>query len=118
MSGNLDNMEKISTEQSPGAIVAILGQRLKLARLNANMSQEGLATKAGVSRPTIVSAENGRVQLESFVAIIQALNAIDQLDLMFAEPEISPLQLVKMQGKRRARASKKSVTIEPQKGTW
>lgn len=111
-------MEKISSEQSPSAIVATLGQRLKLARLNANLSQAELAAKAGLSRPTIVNAENGRVQLENFVAIVQALNLIDQLDLMLAEPEVSPLQLVKMQGKRRVRASKKSAATEHQKGTW
>ena len=39
------------------AILAELGQRLKQARLNKNLTQEDVAKKVGVARRTVVEAE-------------------------------------------------------------
>lgn len=96
---NIENM-------SPSALAEELGSRLKQARLNANMTQTDLATKAGLSRKIIINAEKGKAQLENIVAILIALKMVEQLNLFIPKQEISPLQLVKMKGKERQRASR------------
>lgn len=90
---------------SPQAIAEQLGERLKLARLNANLTQTEVAERSGVSRKVVIAAEKGKVQLESLVAIMLVLDLAGQLDTFLPRQAISPLQLAKLQGKQRQRAS-------------
>ncbi len=92
-------------EQSPAAIAEDLGNRLKLARLNCNLTQSELAQIIGVTRKTVLNAEKGKASLDIFVAILQAMDLLNQLDQFLARPNISPIQLVKLQGKQRQRAT-------------
>ncbi|ELX8378014.1 helix-turn-helix transcriptional regulator [Providencia vermicola] len=87
------------------ALAEQLGERLKQARLNQNLTQSEVAEFAGVARKTVINAEKGKAQLDIFIAIMQALNLTDQLDLFLPRQPISPLQLAKLQGKKRQRAS-------------
>lgn len=91
-------------DSSATAIAETLGQRLKQARLNHDRTQQELAEHIGVSRKTIVNAEKGKAQLEVFVAIMAALGLTQQLDLFLPEQPVSPIQLAKLQGKKRQRA--------------
>ena len=95
----------VSYFKSPSAIAEMLGDRLKLARLNADLTQKEIAERAGLSRKVVLNAEKGKAQLETFVAIMIALNLEEQLDLFLPPPIISPIQLAKLQGKQRQRAS-------------
>ena len=96
------------TQTMPAAAVAEeLGERLKHARLNADLSQARLAELAGVSRKVVLNAEKGRVQLEAFVALMLALNLTEHLDKFLPQPTLSPLQLAKLAAKQRQRASRK-----------
>ncbi len=99
-------MAVITTNSSPSAVVAELGERLKQARLNANKTQAELAEQAGLSRKAVLNAEKGKTQLETLVAIMIALKLTQQLNSFLPPVEISPLQLAKLQGKKRQRASK------------
>ncbi|MBR2512792.1 MAG: helix-turn-helix transcriptional regulator [Halomonas sp.] len=92
-------------DKAPAAIAEELGTRLKHARLNSDMTQTEVAERAGVSRKIVLNAEKGRVQLEALIAIMQALDLTSQLDRFLPPPAISPLQLSKLQGKQRQRAS-------------
>jgi putative transcriptional regulator len=89
-----------------GAILEILGNRIKQIRLNKNITQQQLANTAGVDRTTIYELENnGRsVSLKTFVQIMRALDKLNDLTPFLAEPEFSPSQIVKMKGKKRQRA--------------
>lgn len=103
---------------SPASAVAEeLGSRLKQARLNKNLTQQEIADKLGVARKTIVLAEQGHTRFETFVAIMQALQLTDHLDVFLPKQEISPIQLAKMQGKKRRRASGQSSDDE-ETPTW
>lgn len=94
------------TNTMPAAAVAEeLGERLKHARLNADLTQVQLAELAGVSRKLVLNAEKGKVQLEAFVALMLALNLAEPLDKFLPSQTISPLQLAKLQAKQRQRAS-------------
>ncbi len=91
---------------SAAALAAELGERLKQARLNRDLTQTELAAAVGVTRKTIINAEKGKATLEIFVAILQALEFTQQLELFLPRQQISPLQLAKLQGKQRQRASR------------
>lgn len=91
--------------KSPAALTEELGERLRQARLNGDLTQAEVAERAGVSRKIVLNAEKGKAQLESFVAIMLALNLTEQLDLFLPKPQVSPVQLIKLQGKKRQRAS-------------
>lgn len=95
----------ISSIKTPSAIAEELGERLKQARLNQNLTQLEVAGMAGVTRNSVINAEKGKVQLEVFVAILAALDLVTQLDLFLPKQLISPIQLAKLQGKQRQRAS-------------
>ena len=90
---------------SPLALSELLGERLKLARLNQDLTQTQIAERAGVTRKAVIQAEKGKAPLEVFVALLQALNLVAQLDQFLPPQTLSPLQLAKLQGKRRQRAS-------------
>ncbi|MBL4826462.1 MAG: helix-turn-helix domain-containing protein [Spongiibacteraceae bacterium] len=86
-----------------------LGERLKQARLNSDISQNTVADLAGVSRKVVINAEKGKGQLEAFVAIMMALKLTEQLNTFLPKQEISPIQLSKLQGKQRQRASAQKI---------
>ena len=90
---------------SSGAICKEIGQRLKRARLNANRTQKEVADRAGLSVTAVQSVERGDARLESVVLVLIALDMVEQIRNFVPEQEISPLQLVKLQGKKRQRAS-------------
>lgn len=87
------------------ALTEEIGDRLKQARLNRDLTQSEVATLAGIARKTVLNAEKGKVQLEILVAILIALDLTEQLDIFLPKQDISPLQLAKLQGKKRQRAS-------------
>ena len=93
---------------SASAVAEELGERLKRARLNRDLTQADLAKQAGVSRKLLMNAEKGKTTLEVFIAIMSALGLLDQLDAFLPKQNLSPLQLAKRQGKRRQRASGKT----------
>ena len=104
--------------RTPAAIAEELGERLKQARLNTDMTQTAVADLAGVSRKVIINAEKGKVQLASLVAIMMALKLTDNIDSFLPKQEISPIQLAKLQGKKRRRASGKKINRNEKPPAW
>jgi len=92
-------------DKSPAAIASEIGERLKQARLNIDSTQSELADRAGVSRKTVMNAEKGKAQLESLIAIMIGLDLSDNLDAFLPRQGISPIQLARLQSKKRQRAS-------------
>jgi putative transcriptional regulator len=87
------------------AIAGELGDRIKTARLNANLTQKALANKAGLSLKAVTNGEKGKSTLESMIAILIALDLTEQLNSFIPKQEISPVQLIELQGKERKRAT-------------
>lgn len=92
----------------PISIAEALGDRLKRARLNKNLTQNEVAQLAWISRRTVLNEEKGDVRLADLIAILQALDLVDHLNLFLPEPPLSPIQLLKLRGKLRKRASGKT----------
>ena len=92
---------------SDSAILAELGQRVQRQRLNRNVAQADLATKAGVSRRALQNLENGGAcTLGLLIRILRALHRLDAFEAFLPEPGLSPVQLVKLRGHKRLRASR------------
>jgi putative transcriptional regulator len=100
---------------SSTAICKEIGQRLKRARLNANRTQKKVADRAGLSVTAVQSVERGEALLETVVSVLMALDMIEQIKNFVPEQEISPLQLVKLHGKKRQRASGSSEQVSSKK---
>jgi len=91
---------------SDKAILREFGKRVRQRRLAKNLSQERLAKMAGVNRMTIVNLEKGKAAtLLTFVQVLNALGSLDGLENLLPEPGLSPLQVAKMKGRERRRAS-------------
>lgn len=91
---------------SDRAIVREIGRRLKKHRLRRNLTQRRLADRAGVSRPTISDLERGKpFEVLTLIRVLRALRSLEAIDAFLPDPGISPLQLAKMRGKERQRAS-------------
>ncbi|WP_354623255.1 helix-turn-helix transcriptional regulator [Psychromonas sp. MME2] len=105
-------------DMTAGALAEELGERLKQARLNRDLTQSEVAVLAGIARKTVMNAEKGKVQLDIMIAILMALDLADQLDLFLPQQEISPLQLAKLQGKKRQRASGQRSNKDEEPSEW
>lgn len=87
------------------AIAMELGTRLQRQRLNRNVSQEQLASEIGVSKPTIIQLEKGQGKLITLIAAMRALGMLDQVNAIVPDVAASPIQMAKMRGQVRQRAS-------------
>ncbi|MBC8205972.1 MAG: helix-turn-helix transcriptional regulator [Kiritimatiellales bacterium] len=111
----MKNLETANNE----AIRQELGKRLKAERLNRNVTQKVLAEKAGISRRTLVGAERGEpFTIDTLLSILRELDCLAQIDLFLPEPEISPIQLSKLKGKKRQKASSKFTYPKPRSTPW
>jgi len=86
-------------------IEAELGNRFRALRLRKNVTQKELAEATTLSLNAIKSLESGRSKLSTMIAVLRELASLDHLDSFIPEISISPIQLAKMQGKVRERAS-------------
>ena len=93
-----------------------IGARLQALRLQQNSPAAQLAKLAGVSLRTVNRAESGEnISLETVIRLLRAANRLGTLDAFLPMPLASPLQLAKMRGHERKRASsprKRPVTGE------
>ena len=92
------------TEMSDPAILVKLGARIKETRIRRVLTQEDLAGIAGVSSLTVANIEKGKpVTILMFLAVLRALGMLENLEYIIPEVKISPLQLKKLQKKKRYR---------------
>jgi len=82
------------------------------------LTQDALAEEAGVSTRTVLRVEHGHsTQASNLIRILRALHLLENFEALIPEPAISPIQQVKMHGKKRRRASSSPDTLE-QKSPW
>ena len=106
----------ISSDMTNQAILAELGERVRHERLNQNITQEQLARHSGVARTVVQSLESGRgCALSGLVRILRGLGLLEQLDVLLPEPGPSPVQLARLAGAVRRRASGRRGSSEPER---
>ncbi len=115
----IDNTDIIvNYSMSDDAILQRLGTQLKQMRLNKDCTQQQLSELSGVSRSTISEMENGNMgTVLSLIQVLRALEKIQILNAFITEAPISPLQIAKLKGKERQRASGKNYQQEDKEAT-
>lgn len=93
---------------TPAELEATLGEQIRAARLLRNLSQEALASDAGVSRTAVRNLEGGKGStVETLVRVLKAMERTDWISMLQPAVAISPLQMLKSTSPRqRARASR------------
>jgi len=112
---------KITKEATDTAILTEMGRRLARLRLERNLTQVQLAEQAGVAKSTVQRLESGGVspQLSGFIRVCRVLDLLERFDLLVPEPVPSPVEQLKLGGKRRRRASAtKAPSPAPKRWQW
>ena len=115
----------ITRQTTDEAVLSELGARLAQVRLERNLTQAQWAAQAGVSKRTVERLESGAVatQLSGFIRVCRALNLIERFELLIPEAAPSPIAQLKLQGRKRRRASTakaatKAVKSSTAKWSW
>ena len=98
---------KITKQATDDAILSELGGRLARVRLDRNLTQAELAEQAGISKRTVERLESGSVatHLPGFIRVCRVLDMVERFDLLVPEPVPSPVDQLKLRGRKRQRAS-------------
>lgn len=98
---------RFTTHLTDDALLAMLGERLARLRLTKNLTQRQLAEQAGLGLRTVQRLEQGAAasQLSSFLRICRVLGLAENLELLVPEPQASPIDRLKLEGRKRQRAS-------------
>ena len=96
---------------SDEAILKEITKRIKQKRLNSNITQQELAKQTGLHVQTIKNFESGKsTKLITLIQILRVFGELDALDNFVQAPGVSPVELLKLKGKERERASGKSTS--------
>lgn len=91
---------------SDKALAEHIGRFVKEKRLELNKTQDALAHAAGISRSTLSLLEKGEtVTLATLLQVLRVLDQLYILDVFSVQPIVSPMQLAKIELKKRKRAS-------------
>ena len=100
---------------SDRAIVCAIGNYVKEMRLSLNKTQAVIAEKAGINRWTLSQLENGEpVTLLSLIQILRALDLLHILEIFKIDTTINPIELAKIERKKRQRAREKDNAGKPE----
>jgi transcriptional regulator with XRE-family HTH domain len=95
---------------SNSEIILELGKRIKEYRIKKRITQQELADRAGISLFTVTQMEKGKpVSCSTLIAILRVLRLLDNFEMLLPEIEISPIELMKIQGKIPKRIRKKKI---------
>lgn len=89
------------------AIAEEFGCRLEQIRLEANKPQKEIACELGISEGTYRKAIMGRARFEVIIGIMRILEQFENLENFLPDLPFSPIEMLKLQGKKRQRAASK-----------
>jgi transcriptional regulator with XRE-family HTH domain len=93
------------SSMSDKALAAHIGRFVKEKRMEMNKTQDVLAHAAGISRSTLSLLEKGEtVTVATLLQVLRVLDQLQVLDVFSIQPIVSPIQLAKMEMKKRKRA--------------
>ena len=106
---------KIDPLLNDGVILEEIGRRLAKRRVDLAHTQADLAEQAGIAKRTVERAEAGHpTKMDNMIRILRVLGWLENLDRLLPETGLSPMDLLKLKGKERQRASgKRTRPTEP-----
>lgn len=109
---------RIEKQLTPEAVLGELGRRLARRRLDLGMTQADVAEKAGLGKRTVERIEaGGDTQMSTVVRLLRVLGLTEGLERLVPEAGPGPMELLKMKGKERKRASSPKRVAKPS-GEW
>ena len=97
---------RVELQHTTGELLRDIGSRLRAYRLQQNIAVDRLAADASLGVATVLRAETGRgMTVTTLLKLLRALGRLDAVDAFLPEAPISPLQLVKLRGRERRKAS-------------
>jgi len=104
---------------SDDALIQVVGDFVRYHRLEQNITQKELATKAGINRTTLSDLELGRrCQLVTLIQVLRILNKLYVFESFEVKPQISPIKLAEMEMKKRQRASGQDQGSRTKRSDW
>ncbi len=102
-------MNNIIAFNTPSEISLQIASRVKARRLELNLTQEGLATRAGVKFATYRRFEQtGEISLRGLLQVGMALNAMSDFDVLFTQKQYQSLDDVLNEQKVTRKRGKKN----------
>ncbi|VAW56243.1 hypothetical protein MNBD_GAMMA07-180 [hydrothermal vent metagenome] len=86
------------------AIAKELGQRIEQLRLEQNRTQQQIADEVGLSRVSYRNLVKGQAKFENIISVLRVLGKLDLVEQFIPEVTFSPMEQLKLQGKKRQRA--------------
>lgn len=103
------NMNNIIAFNTPSEMSLQIASRVKARRLELNLTQEGLATRAGVKFATYRRFEQtGEISLRGLLQVGMALNATSDFDVLFTQKQYQSLDDVLNEQKVTRKRGKKN----------
>ena len=110
---------KFEKLQSDTTILTELGSRLAKRRIEFQLTQAQLAKEAGISKRTVERVEAGATtQSSSLIRILRVLDLVERLEVLLPETGPRPIDLMKLKGKERQRATGKKKPVGRVEWTW
>ncbi len=107
-----------------GAILRLMGEKIKTVRLRQNITQKELSEQAGVHLSTLKRIEGGAgAHTDSLLRLLRTLGLLDHLQTLIDEEPISPSAYEKMLLQQRKAQRKRAVSHprtnkEEEAATW
>jgi len=97
----------IHAKMTDDTLLKLIGERLAGLRLARNLTQQQLAEQAGLGLRTVQRLELGAAatQLSGFVRVCRVLGLVERFETLIPEPAVSPMAQLKLQGRKRKRAT-------------
>ena len=109
---------RITPDLTDAAVLQCLGARLERRRIDANLTQAALATRAGVSKRTLERIEAGQgCELVSLVRLLRVLNLVAGLEGLIPDLPPSPIEQLERRGRERRRVRAAAPKAAPAR-TW
>jgi transcriptional regulator with XRE-family HTH domain len=99
---------KVQSQLTPEAVLAELGRRIARRRLELGVTQAEVADRAGIGKRTVERIEaGGDTQVSTLVRLLRELELDDAVVNLVPQTGPSPMDLLKLKGRQRMRASAK-----------
>lgn len=95
------------------AIAKMLLQRIEQLRLERNISQQSMADELGITVKSYRNFKTGKVKLESLIGMMRVLSCLELVEDFIPQTSFSPMELMKLKGQERQRASRQSAIKNP-----
>lgn len=97
---------KIEKQMTPEVVLEELGRRIARRRLDFGITQADAAEQAGLAKRTVERIEaGGDTQASTIIRVLRVLDLMEGVERLIPETGPRPMDLLKLRGKERRRAS-------------